>query len=59
VSSQFGEIDVLVNNAGISVGGAAFEAPDTTWHEVRLPGTADRADRTLLYAPHVRCAEVM
>jgi NAD(P)-dependent dehydrogenase (short-subunit alcohol dehydrogenase family) len=34
VSSQFGEIDVLVNNAGISVGGAAFEAPDTTWHDV-------------------------
>ena len=34
VSSQFGEIDVLVNNAGISIGGAAFEAPDTVWHEV-------------------------
>ena len=34
VSSQFGGIDVLVNNAGISIGGAAFEAPDTVWHEV-------------------------
>jgi NAD(P)-dependent dehydrogenase (short-subunit alcohol dehydrogenase family) len=34
VSSQFGEIDILLNNAGIGVGGAAFEAPDSAWHEV-------------------------
>ncbi|MHB1171229.1 MAG: SDR family NAD(P)-dependent oxidoreductase [Lacisediminihabitans sp.] len=34
VTAEFGEIDVLVNNAGISVGGAAFETPDTAWHEV-------------------------
>jgi NAD(P)-dependent dehydrogenase (short-subunit alcohol dehydrogenase family) len=34
VSEEFGEIDVLVNNAGIGVGGAAFEASDDTWREV-------------------------
>lgn len=34
VSSGFGEIDVLVNNAGIGVGGTAFETPDTVWDEV-------------------------
>ncbi|MEV5963726.1 SDR family oxidoreductase [Kribbella sp. NPDC051952] len=34
VSTEFGEIDVLLNNAGIGIGGAAFETPDTSWHEV-------------------------
>ncbi len=34
VSREFGEIDVLVNNAGVGVGGAAFDTPDTAWHEV-------------------------
>ena len=34
VSSEFGEIDVLVNNAGIGVGGAALETPDSAWDEV-------------------------
>ncbi|MFD1714614.1 SDR family NAD(P)-dependent oxidoreductase [Amnibacterium flavum] len=34
VSSEFGEIDVLVNNAGIGVGGAAFDTPDSVWDEV-------------------------
>jgi NAD(P)-dependent dehydrogenase (short-subunit alcohol dehydrogenase family) len=34
VTTEFGEIDVLLNNAGISVGGAAFDAPDNAWREV-------------------------
>jgi NAD(P)-dependent dehydrogenase (short-subunit alcohol dehydrogenase family) len=34
VSEEFGEIDVLVNNAGIGVGGAAFDTPDEVWREV-------------------------
>jgi NAD(P)-dependent dehydrogenase (short-subunit alcohol dehydrogenase family) len=34
VSEQFGSIDVLVNNAGIGVGGTAFETPDSVWHDV-------------------------
>jgi NAD(P)-dependent dehydrogenase (short-subunit alcohol dehydrogenase family) len=34
VSVEFGEIDVLVNNAGIGIGGKAFETPDSAWHEV-------------------------
>lgn len=34
VSSEFGEIDVLLNNAGIGIGGAAFETPDESWHDV-------------------------
>lgn len=34
VTREFGEIDVLVNNAGIGVGGAAFETPDTAWRDV-------------------------
>ena len=34
VSTEFGEIDVLLNNAGIGVAGRAFETPDTAWHEV-------------------------
>lgn len=34
VSSEFGPIDVLLNNAGIGVGGKAFETPDSAWHEV-------------------------
>jgi NAD(P)-dependent dehydrogenase (short-subunit alcohol dehydrogenase family) len=34
VSEEFGPIDVLVNNAGIGVGGAAFETPDSVWHDV-------------------------
>jgi NAD(P)-dependent dehydrogenase (short-subunit alcohol dehydrogenase family) len=34
VSDEFGPIDVLVNNAGIGVGGTAFETPDSVWHDV-------------------------
>ncbi|GII64250.1 short-chain dehydrogenase [Sphaerisporangium krabiense] len=34
ISAEFGEIDVLVNNAGVSIGAAAFDAPDSTWREV-------------------------
>jgi NAD(P)-dependent dehydrogenase (short-subunit alcohol dehydrogenase family) len=34
VTENFGEIDVLVNNAGIGVGATAFEAPDDTWRQV-------------------------
>ncbi|WP_022885587.1 SDR family NAD(P)-dependent oxidoreductase [Glaciibacter superstes] len=34
VSREFGDIDILLNNAGIGIGGAAFEAPDEDWHEV-------------------------
>ena len=34
VSEAFGEIDVLVNNAGIGIGAAALEAPEHAWREV-------------------------
>lgn len=34
VSSEFGAIDVLVNNAGIGVSGAAFDLPDSEWRAV-------------------------
>ena len=34
VTQNFGEIDILMNNAGIGVGAAAFEAPDDVWKEV-------------------------
>ncbi|WP_159500910.1 SDR family NAD(P)-dependent oxidoreductase [Microbacterium sp. 18062] len=34
VTDSFGEIDVLLNNAGIGIAGTAFEAPDEAWHEV-------------------------
>lgn len=34
VEAEFGAIDVLLNNAGVSIGGAAFDAPDETWREV-------------------------
>jgi NAD(P)-dependent dehydrogenase (short-subunit alcohol dehydrogenase family) len=34
VSTEFGEIDVLLNNAGIGVAGRAFETPDKAWHDV-------------------------
>jgi NAD(P)-dependent dehydrogenase (short-subunit alcohol dehydrogenase family) len=34
VSTEFGPINVLLNNAGIGVGGKAFDTPDTAWHEV-------------------------
>jgi NAD(P)-dependent dehydrogenase (short-subunit alcohol dehydrogenase family) len=34
VESAFGAIDVLVNNAGIGIGGAAFDAPDEVWRDV-------------------------
>ena len=34
VEDEFGPIDVLVNNAGIGIGGAAFDAPDEVWRDV-------------------------
>jgi NAD(P)-dependent dehydrogenase (short-subunit alcohol dehydrogenase family) len=34
VSDNFGEIDVLVNNAGIGIGAAAFDSTDEDWREV-------------------------
>src|SRR5579875_3606294 len=34
VTDALGEIDVLVNNAGIGIGGAAFDTPDEAWREV-------------------------
>lgn len=34
VSAEFGPIDILLNNAGIGVGGAAFDTPDAAWHDV-------------------------
>ncbi|MFE6256722.1 SDR family NAD(P)-dependent oxidoreductase [Agromyces sp. NPDC057865] len=34
VEDEFGAIDVLVNNAGIGIGGAAFDAPDEVWRDV-------------------------
>jgi NAD(P)-dependent dehydrogenase (short-subunit alcohol dehydrogenase family) len=34
VSAEFGPIDILLNNAGIGIGGAAFDTPDTAWHDV-------------------------
>jgi NAD(P)-dependent dehydrogenase (short-subunit alcohol dehydrogenase family) len=34
VTENFGEIDVLVNNAGIGIGAAAFDAPDEAWRQV-------------------------
>jgi hypothetical protein len=34
VSAAFGPIDVLVNNAGIRVSGAAFDTPDSEWCDV-------------------------
>jgi NAD(P)-dependent dehydrogenase (short-subunit alcohol dehydrogenase family) len=34
VTDNFGEIDVLVNNAGIGIGATAFEAADEDWHRV-------------------------
>ncbi|MEV8635018.1 SDR family oxidoreductase [Streptosporangium sp. NPDC051023] len=34
VSGQLGPIDVLINNAGISIGRAALDTPDELWREV-------------------------
>lgn len=34
VSESFGEIDVLLNNAGIGVSGAAFDLADSEWRDV-------------------------
>ncbi|GAA5030029.1 SDR family oxidoreductase [Actinopolymorpha pittospori] len=34
VTRELGPIDVLVNNAGISVAGRALETPDSAWREV-------------------------
>lgn len=34
VEAEFGAIDVLVNNAGISIGAPAFDAPDDVWRDV-------------------------
>lgn len=34
VSENFGEIDVLLNNAGIGIAGAAFDTPDEAWRDV-------------------------
>lgn len=34
ISENFAEIDILINNAGIGVGAAAFDAPDEVWSEV-------------------------
>lgn len=33
IESGLGPIDVLLNNAGISVGGAALDIPDEVWHQ--------------------------
>jgi NAD(P)-dependent dehydrogenase (short-subunit alcohol dehydrogenase family) len=34
VVAELGGLDVLVNNAGISIGGAALETPDEVWRDV-------------------------
>jgi NAD(P)-dependent dehydrogenase (short-subunit alcohol dehydrogenase family) len=34
VSVEFGPIDILLNNAGISVSGSAFDTADTAWRDV-------------------------
>jgi len=34
ISASFGPIDVLLNNAGIGVSGAAFDLPDSEWRDV-------------------------
>ena len=34
VTDNFGDIDVLVNNAGIGIAAAALDAPDDAWREV-------------------------
>ncbi len=34
VSEEFGEIDILLNNAGIGIGAPAFEASDDVWRDV-------------------------
>ncbi|QYH35071.1 SDR family NAD(P)-dependent oxidoreductase [Salinibacterium sp. M195] len=34
VTGTFGRLDILINNAGISIGGAAFDTPDSVWRDV-------------------------
>jgi NAD(P)-dependent dehydrogenase (short-subunit alcohol dehydrogenase family) len=34
VVRELGGLNVLINNAGISIGGTAFETPDSVWREV-------------------------